>query len=288
MKYTFTPRMYEVVVNIKAMNGIPGHEDAEITKELKKSELIIFLSRFSQYLELENSKRKRGFMLEIWNSFIAFWGSILQYAQLLSFAVALMALIVSIANNLRNNRRAKEEKRVAEERYNEQKEQYEARLTAEKAKREEDKKIADEYARINEQPYLVFKGAERIDVIPSASGTQIVFSMSFVNKGRGSAYSIIPDLDCTASHYGDTFKVHRFDVVEDPIAMVGEYFIVKWSYIGEEIYGYRMPFSIKYKDASGREYMQNYIVDIISEKESTIITYAEPKLCDNQTQPVCN
>lgn len=220
-------------------------------------------------------------MLEIWNSYIAFLDSIKGYAPLLSFVVALAALIVSIANNCSNKRRVKEEKRVAGERYKEQKEQYEARLTEERTRREEDKKIAEECARINEQPYLVFKKAERINVVPSSSGTQIVFSMSFLNKGRGSAYSIVPDVNCTASHFGDTFTVYRHGAVEDPIAMVSEYFIMEWCYIGKEIYEYRMPFSIRYEDASGRKYVQDYVVDIISEKEANIITYAEPKLCDN-------
>lgn len=219
-------------------------------------------------------------MINILNSLVGFLNTIKVYAPSLSFIVASLALVVTITNNCGNKKRIKEEKCLAEKRYNEQKEQYEARLTEERIRREEDKKIADECARISEQPYLVFKKAERLKVIPSSTETQIVFFMSFLNKGRGSAYNIVPDLNCTASYMGDKFTVSRYGAVEDPIAMVNENFVMEWSYIGKEIYGYRMPFSINYEDASGRRYVQKYEVDIISEKEANIINYAKPELSE--------
>ena len=218
--------------------------------------------------------------MDIWNSLTVFLDLIKGYATVLSFIVALLALNVTILNNYGNKKTLKEEKRIAEERYNEQKAQYEARLIEERERREEDKKIADERARISEQPYLVFKRAEKVNVVSTSDGTKIVFSMSFLNKGRGSAYNITPDGECTASYWGKTFTINRYGAVEDPIAMVNEQFVMEWNYIGKEIYEYRMSFSIRYEDASGRNYIQNYVVDIISEKEANIITYATPQLCD--------
>lgn len=48
MRHTFTTRMCEAGVNIKAMQDILGHADAETTKDLKKSELINFDEYFAK------------------------------------------------------------------------------------------------------------------------------------------------------------------------------------------------------------------------------------------------
>ena len=56
LRHTFTTRMYEAGVNIKAMQEILGHADAETTmdiyaeatRDLKKSEIINFDNYFNQ------------------------------------------------------------------------------------------------------------------------------------------------------------------------------------------------------------------------------------------------
>ena len=68
LRHTFTTRMCEAGVNIKAMQEILGHADAETTmdiyaeatKELKKSELMNFESYFSGVVK-RNDLFKAGF-----------------------------------------------------------------------------------------------------------------------------------------------------------------------------------------------------------------------------------
>ena len=206
--------------------------------------------------------------------------SLISYSDLVSTIALIFSILSFVISQIIATNRVKKEKEISNARYEEQKRQYEERLNEERKRREEDKSDMEERNRICEQPYLVFKGVQRIKKVPSSSGDQIIFSMSFLNKGRGSAYEIIPDVNCTASHYGDTFTLYRHGAVEDPIAMVNESFVMEWCYIGKEIYEYRMPFSICYKDASGRKYIQKYVVDIVDENESNIITYANPEICD--------
>lgn len=215
------------------------------------------------------------------DDFTAFLNSIAGYGSLFSFFVAVIALIYSFYNNRRNDKKDAEKSRIAEERYKEQKEQYEKQLAEERQRREEDKFLAEERARISEKPYLVVKEAKTTEVIPSSLGDddQIIFSMTFINKGRGAAYSIIPDSECEVVIMGKpSFKVYHHGAVEDPIALVREPFSLEWSYIGKETYNYRMNFSIKYQDASGRNYKQDYKVDIIDKDTINIISFAVPEL----------
>lgn len=63
MRHTFTTRMCEAGVNIKAMQEILGHADAETTmniyaeatKDLKQSELINFEAYFSKQKKVQIS-----------------------------------------------------------------------------------------------------------------------------------------------------------------------------------------------------------------------------------------
>lgn len=66
LRHTFTTRMCEAGVNIKAMQDILGHADAETTmqiyaeatKDLKKSELI----NFEEYFDRLKDAQKKGEM----------------------------------------------------------------------------------------------------------------------------------------------------------------------------------------------------------------------------------
>jgi hypothetical protein len=175
--------------------------------------------------------------------------------------------------------RTKKEKEISNLRYEEQKKQYEERLAEERKRREEDKYNAEEKIRLSEEPYLVFKNSK---VISAPTSEQIIIHMEFLNKGRGSAYDIIPDTECTVKPFHEEeFQLCRYGAVEDPIAMVGELFVMNWSYDGEEKLMFRMTPTIKFKDASGRRYKQTYYIDIIDRLgNANIINFAQPELCE--------
>ena len=171
-------------------------------------------------------------------------------------------------------------KKISDTRYNEQKIQYEERLCEERKRREEDKKEADLRNRISEEPYLVFKCSQ---VVSDPKEKQVTIEMVFLNKGRGSAYSIVPDVDCDAKKLfkEESFKIYRSAAVEDPIATVGEKFVTKWSYSSAEKDEFSFKPKLTYQDASGRKYIQSYEIHIIDENgNANIINCAQPKLCE--------
>jgi len=106
--------------------------------------------------------------------------------------------------------------------------------------------------------------------------------MEFLNKGRGSAYEIVPDLICIGKTVdGKKIELYRFEAVEDPIATVGEMFVISWNYETEQRVMFRMNPTIKFRDASGRKYKQTYCIDIIDKLgNANIINYAQPELCE--------
>lgn len=200
------------------------------------------------------------------------------YAPLYSSIVALMALVFSIFSFCVSTILTILRNKIANKRYNEQKEQYETRLKEERERRLEDKLESEERIRICECPYLICKEANIIFI--DRDNSRIIFSMKFLNKGRGASYEITPDTKCTASLLGNTFTVYRYENVEDHIVQVNETFETKWFYEGKKaVYGYRMPFSIQYKDASERMYKQDFVVDIIDHNTINVINYAKPILC---------
>lgn len=205
-----------------------------------------------------------------------------EYAPLYSSLVATIALLFSVVScvisNIISKKRAKQEKEISEARYEEQKKQYEERLSEERKRREEDKYDAEEKIRVSEEPYLVFKKSK---VVSNPTSERVIIRMEFLNKGRGSAYEIIPEVECKAKT-ADMKKInlYRYGAVEDPIAMVGELFVMYWSYESEEKFMFRMTPEIKFKDASGRRYKQTYCIDIVDRLgNANIINYAQPELC---------
>lgn len=175
--------------------------------------------------------------------------------------------------------RVKKEKEISNARYEEQKKQYEERLAEEQRRREEDKLYMEEKNRISEEPYLVFKSSK---IVPAPTSEQVVICTEFINKGRGSAYDIVPDTKCTVKTFTmKEFELYRFGAVMDPIAMVGEVFVVNWSYLSEETLMFRMTPTIKFRDASGRMYKQTYCIDIVDgDGNANIINYAQPELIE--------
>ena len=205
------------------------------------------------------------------------------YAPLYSSLVATGALVFSvlsfIISNIISKKRAKKDKIISDARYEEQRKQYEERLKEERKQREEDKREAEEKLRVSEEPYLVFKNSK---IVSNSNSEQTILRMEFLNKGRGAAYCIIPDLECTAKRMNMTvFTIRRYEAIQDPIAMVGETFVMVMSYDKDEKDFFRMTPTIKFEDASGRKYKQTFWIDIGDRLgDGIIINYAQPELCE--------
>ena len=205
------------------------------------------------------------------------------YAPLYSSLVATGALVFSvlsfIISNIISKKRAKKDKIISDARYEEQRKQYEERLKEERKQREEDKREAEEKLRVSEEPYLVFKNSK---IVSNSNSEQTILRMEFLNKGRGAAYCIIPDLECTAKRMNMTvFTLRRYEAIQDPIAMVGETFVMVMSYDKDEKDFFRMTPTIKFEDASGRKYKQTFCIDIGDRLgDGIIINYAQPELCE--------
>ncbi|MDD3140924.1 MAG: hypothetical protein PHX08_18410, partial [Lachnospiraceae bacterium] len=186
------------------------------------------------------------------------------YAPLYSSLVATGALIFSVLSfvisNIVSKKRVRKNKIISDERYEEQRKQYEKRLDEERRRREEDKLEAEEKLRLSEKPRLVFKNSK---VVSNSNSEQILLHMEFVNKGRDTAYDIIPDLECTAQKMDMTeFTIRRQESVQDPVVMVGETFVMVMSYDKKEKDFFRMTPTIKFEDASSRKYKQTFCIDI--------------------------
>lgn len=214
-----------------------------------------------------------------------FWQWVIEhkeYAPLYSSLIATGALLFSVLSfvisNIVSKNRVKKDKIISDARYEEQRKQYEERLNEERKQREEDKREAEEKLRVSEEPYLVFKNSK---IVSNSTVEQIILRMEFLNKGRGAAYCIIPDLECTAKRMNMTeFTIRRLEPVQDPIAMVGETFVMVMSYDKDEKDFFRMTPTIKFEDASGRKYKQTFCIDIGDKLgNGIIINYAQPELC---------
>ena len=107
--------------------------------------------------------------------------------------------------------------------------------------------------------------------------------MEFINKGRDTAYDIVPDLECTAKKMDMTeFVMRRCERVLRPSCYGKcESFSMVMSYDKEEKDFFRMTPTIRYEDASGRVYKQTFCIDISDRLgNGIIINYAQPELCD--------
>ena len=194
------------------------------------------------------------------------------YAQLYSSLIATGALIFSIISFFVSKIRANKDKMISDAR-------YEERLKEERRRREEDKLESEEKHRFSEKPRLVFKSSK---VVSNSNSERILLRMEFINKGRDTAYDIVPDLECTAKKMDMTeFVMQRCEPVQDPVVMVGESFSMVMSYDKEEKDFFRMTPTIRYEDASGRVYKQTFCIDISDRLgNGIIINYARPELCD--------
>lgn len=206
-----------------------------------------------------------------------------EYASLYSALVATGALLFSvfsfIISNIISKKNIKKDRMISDARYDEQRKQYEERLVVERSRREEDKFDAEEIRRLSEKPRLVFKKSK---FISNPNSEQMLLLLEFINKGRDTAYDIIPDMECAAKQMDmSEFKIRRYEPVQDPVVMVGEEFKMVLSYEKNEVYFFRIEPTIRYEDASGRKYKQTFCIDIVDKLgNANIINYANPELRD--------
>ena len=141
------------------------------------------------------------------------------YSTLFNALMTFFTIIVSIIAIRVTITIAKKERKILEAEAKRQREQYEESLENQNKQFEVELKRNKEIERLHEQPYLVFKEAK----ISAESNKKITrIDMLFINKGRGSAYDIIPSLKCTAKTMNGEATLTRCDAIQDPIAMVGE------------------------------------------------------------------
>ncbi len=190
--------------------------------------------------------------------------------------IAATALLFSVLSFVILSIRAKKERLVSNARYDEQKKQYEERLSEERKQRMQDRIDIDERNRISEQPYLVFKG---LRVLAQTNGDHTVLELNFINKGRGSAYSIVPDVEFSCLDKSCDISITRNAEIKDPIAMQGEEFKFSVSLSGKYKDIIPVEIGISYEDAAGRCYKQCHQIHIYGDFTGfNVMSYARPEL----------
>lgn len=196
------------------------------------------------------------------------------YSSMISTGAFIFSIISFFYSNHVSKKRVEKEKEISAARYEEQKRQYEERLYEARRQREEDKYEADEKLRISEQPYFVLKTSE---ILPGLNSEQIILRLEFLNKGRGAAYEINPDIKCEAMKMDmSKFEMMRCEAIQDLIVRVGETFSVSMSYYKKENKIFRLTLKITFEDSSGREYRQIHEIDVYENGNAIVINYAKP------------
>lgn len=189
--------------------------------------------------------------------------------------IAAAAFLFSVFSFVILSIRARRERAVSNLRYDEQKKQYEDRLDEAREQRLQDRIDMDERIRISEQPYLVFKGIK----VLTQTHNKTILEFTFKNKGRASAYSIIPDLEFHCLDINSDIRIMRCVEIKDPIAMQGEDFVINASLYGESKSMIPVEIGISYEDASGRCYRQTHRIDIYGDYSGfNNMNYARPEL----------
>lgn len=189
-----------------------------------------------------------------------------------------LTIIVGIIAILQTRKIAKKEREISEAEIKRQKKQYEESLENQNKQFEIELKHREENERIHEQPYLVFVEAK----ISSESDERVTrIDILFINKGRGSAYDIIPDLECKVKTKRGETTLSRCEPIQDPIAMVGEKFRTMWTLgYDQELVDFTGSIPINYSDASGRRYVQRFEIIFNKSGYACVRNFATPELCE--------
>lgn len=191
---------------------------------------------------------------------------------------ALVSILISIFAVISTKKSAEKQIKESIIARKQQQEQFERTLASQRRQYEDEKTHNELVERLHEQPYIVFHKAEGFC---KESETMYSINLHFINKGRGSAYDIVPEMTCKEEGYNGRIVLRRCESIQDPIALVGEEFVTYWKLESESgKLDCLVDVPIKYSDASGRKYIQNYSLTIGDNGKVMIINYANPELLE--------
>lgn len=187
-------------------------------------------------------------------------------AVLINSIATAVTVVLSFVTIIQARSHSKEEQQRFKEELEENRKQFEAQL-----------KHSEEIRIVQEKPYLVPTDK---DTEIESDGT-VSLKIVLKNKGRGAAYSITPADECEAKDTSNEKKeLIKCGSDQDPVVMVGEQ--LKLVYATEKIdtkfRGFRVLLPIYYKDASGRDYTQEYEIIVDDNGWVHVRNYAEPVL----------
>lgn len=180
-------------------------------------------------------------------------------------------------------RNAKKQIQESEKARIQQKEQYEESLKLQKEQYERELEYSRNIEKTHEKPYFVFVKSSDFDDNNLLCNT---LTITFKNKGNGTAFHIIPDIESESlGYYNKKIHIVRNAPVQDPIAMVGENFKTYWEMDKlNTMIGVVIPIKMKYKDASGRSYSQTFNFTIDDTGNVMVTNYAVPELIEDSKQ----
>ena len=172
-------------------------------------------------------------------------------AVLINSIATIVTVILGLVTIIQARYHSKKEQQRFKEELKENRKQFEAQL-----------KHSEEIRIVQEKPYLVPIDK---DTETESDGT-VLLKIVLKNKGRGAAYSILLVTECEAKDTSNEKKeLIKCGSVQDPVVMVGEQLKVVYATekIEKKFRGFIVLLPIYYKDASGRDYTQEYeiIVD---------------------------
>lgn len=186
---------------------------------------------------------------------------------------SIISLITIIITCYNANRQVQESKKARDQ----QKQQYEENLKLHKVQYEREIEHNRNVELIRERPYLVFVKSADFNTQNSSYNT---LSITFKNKGNGTAFNLIPDLKSESNHGTEGNIIIRRNLpIQDPVAVVGESFKTYWAIEKvDNIIGVLIPITISYTDASDNAYQQIFMFTIDNEGNVMLTNYAKPEL----------
>lgn len=199
-----------------------------------------------------------------------------EYEILINAGMTFLTIIVSITSIICTNHHAKKNRIQSEKEMDERKKQYEEQIRIQKEQFDTQLSASEKIRLIQEKPYLIFKEAS-ISKESDEDCKRIDFS--FVNKGRGAAYGLIPELKCEATTLNGKKVLSRCDPVIDPIVLVGECFSTMYT-LGykEPLESFKTNISLDYEDASGRKYKQEFSITYNEKGYGVAMNFPDPIL----------
>lgn len=187
-------------------------------------------------------------------------------AVLINSIATIVTVILGLVTIIQARSNSKNEQQRFKEELKENRKQFEAQL-----------KHSEEIRIVQEKPYLVPTDK---DTEIESDGT-VSLKIVLKNKGRGAAYSITPANECEVKDTSNEKKVLiKCGSEQDSVVMVGEQLKVVYATekIDTKFRGFIVLLPLYYKDASGRDYTQEYEIIVDDNGGVHMRNYAEPIL----------